>query len=231
MLIETKKLTKKYENAKNMIAVDQAEICVDHGETVGLFGESGSGKSTLGLMLAGLERPTSGEIFFEEKTLTMPYRGMVRRKIQILFQHPEISFNPALILLKSMIEPYKIYHLPYSYDGMLEYLAQYGLHEEHLLRTPSQLSGGELQRAALARVLLLEPEFLILDEPTSMLDMVSQAQMIRLLEQLQTETGVAYLFISHDRELCRKFCSRIHQLEQGRFTQTWTRADGNGLQK
>ena len=158
-MIETKKLTKKYENAKNLLAVDQAEICVDYGETVGLFGESGSGKSTLGLMLAGLERPTAGEIFFEEKTLAMPYRGMVRRKIQILFQHPEISFNPALVLLKSMIEPYKIYQLPYSYDGMLEYLAQYGLHEEHLLRTPSQLSGGELQRAALARVLLLEPEF------------------------------------------------------------------------
>ena len=195
MLIETKKLTKKYENAKNLIAVDQAEICVDHGETVGLFGESGSGKSTLGLMLAGLERPTSGEIFFEEKTLAMPYRGMVRRK--------------------------KIYHLPYSYDGMLEYLAQYGLHEEHLLRTPSQLSGGELQRAALARVLLLEPEFLILDEPTSMLDVITQAQIMQLLARYQKEHGTAYLLISHNRILCRQICDRIYQVENGRFTPGW----------
>ena len=206
MLIETKKLTKKYENAKNLIAVDQAEICVDHGETVGLFGESGSGKSTLGLMLAGLERPTSGEIFFEEKTLAMPYRGMVRRRIQILFQHPEISFNPALILLKSMIEPYKIYHLPYSYDGMLEYLAQYGLHEEHLLRTPSQLSGGELQRAALARVLL---------------DVITQAQIMQLLARYQKEHGTAYLLISHNRILCRQICNRIYRVENGRFTPGW----------
>ena len=222
MLIETKKLTKKYENAKNLLAVDQAEICVDYGETVGLFGESGSGKSTLGLMLAGLERPTAGEIFFEEKTLAMPYRGMVRRKIQILFQHPEISFNPALILLKSMIEPYKIYHLPYSYDGMLEYLAQYGLHEEHLLEGHRHSFPEEnCQRAALARVLLLEPEFLILDEPTSMLDVITQAQIMQLLARYQKEHGTAYLLISHNRILCRQICDRIYQVENGRFTPGW----------
>ena len=212
MLIETKKLTKKYENAKNLIAVDQAEICVDHGETVGLFGESGSGKSTLGLMLAGLERPTSGEIFFEEKTLAMPYRGMVRRKIQILFQHPEISFNPALILLKSMIEPYKIYHLPYSYDGMLEYLAQYGLHEEHLLRTPSQLSGGELQRFCIARALGERTRFLIADEISTMLDPITQSQIWNFLLAEVKERKIGLLVVSHDEKLMEQVCDRIMRL-------------------
>ena len=104
---------------------------------------------------------------------------------------------------------------------MLEYLAQYGLHEEHLLRIPSQLSGGELQRAALARVLLLEPEFLILDEPTSMLDVITQAQIMQLLARYQKEHGTAYLLISHNRILCRQICDRIYQVENGRFTPGW----------
>lgn len=218
MLIETRKLTKKYANAKGQTAVDQAEIRIQPGETVGLFGESGSGKSTLGLMLAGLEKPTSGEILFREERVSMPYRGSVRRKIQILFQHPEISFNPALILLRSMTEPYQIYNLPYSYEEMLAYLAQYGLYEEHLYRMPSQLSGGELQRAALARVLLLEPELLVLDEPTSMLDVITQVQIMRLLEDYQKEHRTAYLLISHNRILCERVCGRLYRVENGRFT-------------
>lgn len=217
-MIETKKLTKKYANAKDQTAVDSAGLFVKEGETVGLFGESGSGKSTLGLMLAGLEKPTSGEIFFREQAVAMPYRGAVRRKIQILFQHPEISFNPALILLRSMTEPYQIYHLPYTYESMLAYLAQYGLYEEHLYRMPSQLSGGELQRAALARILLLEPEFIVLDEPTSMLDVITQAQIMHLLEQYQREHNTAYLLISHNWILCEQVCDRIYHVENGIFT-------------
>ena len=154
MLIETKKLIKRYTNAKKILAVNQADIQVDAGETVGLFGESGSGKSTLGLMIAGLEKPTEGEILYRGETISAPYKGERRRKIQILFQHPEISFNPELLLFDSMIEPYEIYGLPYSYKEFLAYLARYGLYEEHLYRTPSQLSGGELQRAALALSLI-----------------------------------------------------------------------------
>ena len=133
--------------------------------------------------------------------------------------------------LEDVYEPYLLKKKPCDRTEFLSYMKRFGIYEEHVKRYPAELSGGELQRMALARAMLMEPECLILDEPTSMLDMVSQAQMIRLLEQLQAETGVAYLFISHDRELCRKFCSRIHQLEQGRFTKTWTRAAGNELQK
>lgn len=189
------------------------------GETVGLFGESGSGKSTLGLMVAGLLRPTSGQILLDGQEIGMPYRGDVRRAVQILFQHPETSFNPALTLIKSMIEPYQIYALPYTYAEMLEDLRNYGLYEEHLYRTPAQLSGGELQRAALARILKIQPKVIVLDEPTSMLDVITQAQMMALLKDYQSRNGTAYLLISHDRMLCEQCCERLYHVCNGRFTE------------
>lgn len=219
MLLWTEGLMKQYANAGNRVAVDGACITLEPGETVGLFGESGSGKSTLGQMVAGLLKPTVGKIFLHDQEIRMPYRGACRRSIQILFQHPETSFNPELILLKSMTEPYQIYHLPYTYEGMLENLARYGLYEEHLYRTPAQLSGGELQRAALARILTIQPEIIVLDEPTSMLDVITQVQIIHLLQAYQQEHQTAYLLISHNRTLCEKTCGRIYSVDGGQFTQ------------
>lgn len=104
-----------------------------------------------------------------------------------------------------MTEPYSIYHIPYTYEGLLEYISHYGLYEEHLHRTPSGLSGGELQRAALARILLFEPELIILDEPTSMLDVITQAQIMKMLREYQEQHGTSYLLISHSRPLCEQF--------------------------
>ncbi|MDD6662406.1 MAG: ATP-binding cassette domain-containing protein, partial [Lachnospiraceae bacterium] len=121
-------------------------------------------------------------------------------------------------LKESLQEPYLLKKRKYEITDFLNYMERFGIYEEHVKRYPSELSGGELQRMALARAMLMEPECLILDEPTSMLDMVSQAQMIRLLRQLQKESGVAYLFISHDRELCRNFCDKIFHLEHGKFS-------------
>lgn len=230
MLVEVENLRKRYGRAASYV-IDGVSFSIGPGETIGIMGESGSGKSTIGQILAGLYPATEGSIRFRGTQLKLPYKKEVRSKIQILFQHPEVSFNPRMKLKESLREPYLLKKRLYEESEFLKYMERFGIYREHVGRYPAELSGGELQRMALARAMLMEPECLILDEPTSMLDMVSQAQMIRLLEQLQTETGVAYLFISHDRELCRKFCSRIHQLEQGRFTQTWTRADGNGLQK
>ena len=204
---------------KGPAAVDCAAISLQARETVGLFGESGSGKSTLGLMVAGLLRPTSGQILLEGREIRMPYQGEIRRSVQALFQHPETSFNPALILLKSMIEPYQIYSLPYTYAGMLEDLKPYGIYEEHLYRTPSQLSGGELQRAALARILLIQPKVIVLDEPTSMLDVITQAQMMALLKDYQRRNGTAYLLISHDRILCERCCDKLYHVSEGHFAQ------------
>lgn len=230
MLVEVENLRKRYGRAASYV-IDGVSFSIGQGETIGIMGESGSGKSTIGQILAGLYPATEGSIRFRGTQLKLPYKKEVRSKIQILFQHPEVSFNPRMKLKESLREPYLLKKRLYEESEFLKYMERFGIYREHVGRYPAELSGGELQRMALARAMLMEPECLILDEPTSMLDMVSQAQMIRLLEQLQIETGVAYLFISHDRELCRKFCSRIHQLEQGRFTQTWTRTDGNELQK
>ena len=218
MLMETRKLSKRYTDNGGVIAVDGADITLDAGETVGLFGRSGSGKTTLGMMVAGLLRPTSGEIRFHDAPIAMNYRGKTRQSIQILFQHPETSFNPELILLKSMTEPYKRYGIPYRYEEMLEYLKRFGIYEEHLMRRPAELSGGELQRASLARILLLKPEVIVLDEPTSMLDVITQVQVINILKEYQRETGAGFLLVSHNRALCDQVCDRIYAVDKGRFT-------------
>ncbi len=218
MLLRTENLTKKYRGSGDIVAVDEANLFLTEGETVGLFGESGSGKSTFALMAAGLLKPTSGKIFLHGQEIRMPYRGANRRSIQILFQHPEISFNPELILLKSMVEPYQLYFPERTYDDLLENIAQYGLYEEHLYRKPSQLSGGELQRAALARVLSVAPEIIILDEPTGMLDVITQVQILNILKEYQKKHATSYLLISHNRILCEKTCDRIYNVENGLFT-------------
>ena len=218
MLLKTENLTKRYIDSGGILAVNGANICVDAGQTVGLFGESGSGTTTLGMMIAGLLKPSSGEILFHGQPIAPNYRGQTRRRIQILFQHPETSFNPELILLRSMTEPYRRYRIPYTYDAMLEYLKRYGIYEEHLLRRPSQLSGGELQRASLARILLLEPELIVLDEPTSMLDVVTQVQVINILKAYQKEHGTGFLLISHSRALCDHVCDRIYNVQNGIFS-------------
>lgn len=156
MLLETKQLTKRFRNPGKgpggVLAVSQANITLNPGETVGLFGDSGSGKSTLGLMLAGLLRPTSGEVLYRGEPVRMPYRGACRRNIQVLFQHPEVSFNPMLPLIRSMEEPYRVHQLPYSLEILHRDIARFGLRPEHMQRLPAELSGGELQRAALALI-------------------------------------------------------------------------------
>lgn len=221
MLIETKDLTKRYPAAgrKSAPAVDRACITVARGETVGLFGESGSGKSTLGMMLSGLLKPTSGAILLDGEIVRMPYRGALRRRVQVLFQHPEVSFNPALPLKSSMTEPYRVLGERLDEARLLAHLAAFGLHAEHLQRLPAELSGGELQRAALARILVLQPDVLVLDEPTSMLDVITQAQIMELLRAHQSAHQTAYLLISHNRALCESACSRMYRVENGVFTE------------
>lgn len=214
MLFETKNLTKKFGRLK---AVNRASVHLDRGETIGLYGPSGSGKTTFGMMVAGLLDPSAGEMLFRGKPVKMNYKGTIRQKIQILFQHPETSFNPVLALERSMTEPYRRYKLEYTREGMLRYLADYGIYEEHLTRLPSQLSGGELQRAALARILLLEPEIIILDEPTAMLDAITQAQIMEILRRIQREKGTSYILISHNRLLCESMCDRIYGVDSGAF--------------
>ena len=216
-IMEAVSLTKHFRSADKtwFTAVDGASISLQKGKTLGLLGQSGSGKSTLGQMMVGLLKPDSGELFFHSKLLSYPIRGQARRRIQILFQHPEVSFNPQLTLRQSLVEPFKLMGKPFDDGAILSVIEPFGLHAEHLARYPGELSGGELQRAALARVTVLEPEMILLDEPTSMLDVITQAQMIDFLRRYQQQHQTAYLFITHSTALAEQFCDEIVKMEGG----------------
>lgn len=214
MLLEVCELSKRY-SRKGPMVVENVSFVIERGETLGIFGDSGSGKSTIGQIVAGFYPPTEGTLLFEGSP--MDFHGPSRRRIQILFQHPETAFNPKLTLTDSMREPYRFSHKSYSRRDLCKFLERFGIYEEHLERRPTELSGGELQRLALARVMLMEPSLLVLDEPTSMLDVISQAQVIQLLRELQEEQGTGYLFISHDYALCEHFCTSIRPLQNGRL--------------
>ena len=216
-IMEAVSLTKHFRSADKtwFTAVDGASISLQKGKTLGLLGQSGSGKSTLGQMMVGLLKPDSGELFFRGKLLSYPIRGQARRRIQILFQHPEVSFNPQLTLRQSLVEPFKLMGKPFDDGAILSVIEPFGLHAEHLARYPGELSGGELQRAALARVTVLEPEMILLDEPTSMLDVITQAQMIDFLRRYQQQHQTAYLFITHSTALAEQFCDEIVKMEDG----------------
>lgn len=218
-IMEAVSLTKHFRSADKtwFTAVDGASISLQKGKTLGLLGQSGSGKSTLGQMMVGLLRPDSGELFFHGKLLSYPIRRQARRRIQILFQHPEVSFNPQLTLRQSLVEPFKLMGKPFDDGAILSVIEPFGLHAEHLARYPGELSGGELQRAALARVTVLEPEMILLDEPTSMLDVITQAQMIDFLRRYQQHHQTAYLFITHSTALAEQFCDEIVNMEDGRL--------------
>ena len=218
-IMEAVSLTKHFRSADKtwFTAVDGASISLQKGKTLGLLGQSGSGKSTLGQMMVGLLKPDSGELFFYGKLLSYPIRGQARRRIQILFQHPEVSFNPQLTLRQSLVEPFKLMGKPFDDGAILSVIEPFGLHAEHLARYPGELSGGELQRAALARVTVLEPDMILLDEPTSMLDVITQAQMIDFLRRYQQQHQTAYLFITHSTALAEQFCDEIVNMEDGRL--------------
>ena len=218
-IMEAVSLTKHFRSADKtwFTAVDGASISLQKGKTLGLLGQSGSGKSTLGQMMVGLLKPDSGELFFHGKLLSYPIQGQARRRIQILFQHPEVSFNPQLTLRQSLVEPFKLMGEPFDDGAILSVIEPFGLHAEHLARYPGELSGGELQRAALARVTVLEPEMILLDEPTSMLDVITQAQMIDFLRRYQQHHQTAYLFITHSTALAEQFCDEIVNMEDGRL--------------
>lgn len=206
-----------YVNGKKISVLDNTSLTIAEGEKIGLFGQSGSGKTTLGQIVAGLQRSDSGNIVINDQILSFPYPRPIRKKVQILFQQPEASFNPRRTLWESLREPYQLYKLPINRQILSQYLLDFGLYPEHLDRYPRELSGGELQRAALARILVLKPELIVLDEPTSMLDAISQSQMIHMLNKIYCEQTISYLFISHDLSLSKYFCDRIYWIDQGKI--------------
>lgn len=205
-------------------AVDDVSLCHRaRNKLVGWMGESGCGKSTLGRMITRLLPASSGTVLYDgTDLLDIPQRKMLpyRRRIQMLFQHPDTSLNPRMTVLDSLREPFLLHDLPGKQDMdeiIRAHIEPYGIQPELLERRASQVSGGQIQRIVLARIMLLQPEFIVLDEPTSMLDVSVQAQIMDLLHQVQLRTGVSYLLISHDLDLLRHASSRIGIMYRGKL--------------
>ncbi len=213
----SKTYTSGFFSRTKVSGLSEASLSVSPGETVGIFGPSGSGKTTLANILAGVFAPSGGQVLWDGKPVRFPYRGKLRREIQVLYQHPENAFDPSWSLKNSILEPFRVHHIPYTEESLEKLLSQVGLYQEHLSRGLHSLSGGELQRAALARALCLKPRLLILDEPTSMLDSISQAQILHILKEYQKERHTAYILISHSLEVIQYMCSRCYFLEDGRI--------------
>ncbi len=196
---------------------------LDAGETLGLFGMSGSGKSTLGRCLLGLERLSGGRVLIAgEDVFRVSSRRLreIRPMMQMLFQHPEVSMDPRMRLVESVTEPL-VFHRKMDRDAafaeLLPLVRAVGLRPDQFFCYPSQLSGGELQRAMMVRVYSLSPRLIVADEPTSMLDMSVQAQILMLMRDLQRERGTACVFVSHDPEVMRVMCDRVGVLDRGTF--------------
>lgn len=220
MLLEAKELHKALPGAGGRMrpVLTGASLSLDAGEIVGVGGLSGAGKTTLARIISGVLPPDAGTLrvgCVDFWSLPRSARRTQQRRVQLVQQHPESAFNPRWTLGRSLLEPARIHRLACPPAMRERMLARVGLEADVLRRYPSQLSGGELQRLAVARALLPEPEVLILDEPTSMLDTLTQAEIIRLLAEIQGEKGMGCLFISHDEELSRAFCHRRYVLDEG----------------
>ncbi len=209
--------------SRRMYAVNGVSITVRRGEIVGLVGESGCGKSTLARLLLRLLYPTGGTVSFDGMDLAqLSARQLraLRMRMQFVFQDPYSSLDPRMRIEESLLEPFSIHDIRLTKAERSErigtLLHQVGLAEEHRWRYPREISGGQCQRLSIARALALEPELLILDEPTAALDVSIQAQIIRLLEQLRQQRRLTMLFISHDLPLVGYFCDSLIVLYFGR---------------
>lgn len=205
-------------SGKSFRLLQDVSLEIAPGEAVALMGGSGSGKSTLARLLLRLLPCDTGKIYFRgtdiSKLAGKELAGF-RRSVQFISQRPESFLDPRKTLSYSLREALEVFSLPYAEEQALEMLDLVKLNAKLLERYPHQVSGGEIQRICLVRALLLEPELLILDEPTSMLDISVQAQIMHLLKDIRTQKQIAYLFISHDRLISEWLCDRVVRIEQG----------------
>ena len=213
-------------------AVDGVSFEIAQGETLGLVGESGSGKTTIGRLLLRLLPATKGKIRFEGSDVLAMSRGdlrRMRREVQIIFQDPFASLNPRMTVGDAVAEPLRIHGLARGKEvgeRVTDLLRRVGLRAYHANRYPHEFSGGQRQRIGIARALAVEPKFIVCDEPVSALDVSIQAQVINLLEDLQHQLGLTYLFIAHDLSVVRHISTRVAVMYVGKIVET---ADRNAL--
>jgi oligopeptide/dipeptide ABC transporter ATP-binding protein len=221
-LVQVKDLTKHFPITSGVLfsrevgrvrAVEHVTFDIYPGETMGLVGESGCGKTTTGRLITRLLEPTSGEVWFDGREIT-GLRGRslrpLRREIQIMFQDPYSSLNPRKTVGQIIGAPFQIHKTPGETSKKVrELMARVGLNPEHYNRYPHEFSGGQRQRIGVARALALRPKLIVCDEPVSALDVSIQAQILNLLQSLQDDFGLTYLFISHDLGVVRHLSDRV----------------------
>jgi peptide/nickel transport system ATP-binding protein len=207
-------------------AVDGVDLTLREGETLAVVGESGCGKSTLGRTLLNLDDPTDGAVRFRGEDIAGLSDGEMRpyrRDMQMIFQNPLASLNPRQSVQELLVAPMEVHDVGDSKDERVEragdVLERVGLQRQHLDRYPHQFSGGQQQRIAIARVLTLEPDFMVADEPTSALDVSVQAQLLNLLEDLQEDLGLSMLFITHDLSVVRHVADRVAVMYLGQIVE------------
>jgi len=227
-MIQVENLTKIFEAKKSIFsrkarlirAVDNASFEIKKGEILGLVGESGSGKTTCGRLLARLLAPTLGKILLEGRDISEIKKKEFSKKVQMIFQDPYESLNPRFTVFEAVVEPLVIHGMK-NKKFVYEALKTVGLEpEEFMHRFPHELSGGQRQRVAIARALVINPIFLVADEPVSMLDVSIRAGIMNLVLDVRKKFGLTMLFITHDLAVARYMCDRIAVMRRGKIVET-----------